>query len=86
MYYTSYISLKYRLTLKLFFHIQFLHQHPTQKTTVHHAQMVDHQHLEIVNGPNLVVGPNAQNNVALGSKGGIEPLDERQISVVVHVE
>ena len=86
MYYTSYISSKYRLTLKLFFHIQFLHQHPTQKTTVHHAQMVDHQHLEIVNGPNLVVGPNAQNNVALVSKGGIEPLDERQILVVVHVE
>ena len=47
--------------------------------------MVDHQHLEIVNGQNLVVGMNVPNLVEWGSKGGIEPLDDRLTLVVVRV-
>ena len=48
--------------------------------------MVDHQHLEIVNGQNLVVGMNVPNLVEWGSKGGIELLDNRLTLVVVPVE
>ena len=47
--------------------------------------MVDHQHLEIANGQNLVVGMNVPNLVEWGFKGGIEPLDNRLTLVVVHV-
>ena len=47
--------------------------------------MVDHQHLEIANGQNLVVGMNVPNLVEWGSKGGIEPLDNRLTLVVVRV-
>ena len=47
--------------------------------------MVDHQHLEIANGQNLVVGMNVPNLVEWESKGGIEPLDNRLTLVVVHV-
>ena len=47
--------------------------------------MVDRQDLEIVNGHNLVVGMNVPNLVEWGSKGGIEPLDNKLTLVVVRV-